>query len=145
MPLSTIGLFDLFAGSTLPVFAGVLTRIAGVCFGGMCFSRRNYSSSAWAAFCSWFCRCPTSDLRRVAECFWSVVVILIFSELLIGVCLGLSISFLATVRVCRKCACQCRRIELGRCFYPVVVEAGVARLCGWVGLASFVAAVVNSW
>ena len=34
VPLSTIGLFDLFAGSTLPVFAGVLTRIAGILLGG---------------------------------------------------------------------------------------------------------------
>ena len=34
VPLSTIGLFDLLAGSTLPVFAGVLTRIAGVLLGG---------------------------------------------------------------------------------------------------------------
>jgi len=145
VPLSTIGPFDLFAGSTLPVFAGVLTRIAGVLLGGgmRLFPGGTIHLRLGLLFVLGFAAAPLAiSVVESQSVSGQLSLLLIFSELLIGVCLGLSISFLATVfESVGSVLANVAGLNWADVFTPGGSGGpGVARLCGWVGLASFVAA-----
>ena len=72
------------------------------------------------------------------QSFWPMII----SELLVGGCLGLSISFLVTVfESVGSVFANVAGLNWADVFTPGGSGGpGVARLCGWVGLASFVAA-----
>ena len=145
VPLSNIEIFGLFSGSTLPVFVGVLTRIAGVLLGGgmQLFPGGTIYLRLGLLFVLGFAAAPLAiSVVQSQSVSGQLSFSLIFSELLIGACLGLSISFLVTVfESVGSVLSNVAGLNWADVFTPGGSGGpGVARLCGWVGLASFVAA-----
>ncbi|MBL7182606.1 MAG: flagellar biosynthetic protein FliR, partial [Pirellulales bacterium] len=138
-------LFDLFSESALFVSTGVLTRIAGVLLGGgmRLFPGGTFHLRLAFLFVLSLAAAPVAiSVAQVQDATEQSFLPMIFSELLVGGCLGLSISFLVTVfESVGSVFANVAGLNWADVFTPGGSGGpGVARLCGWVGLASFVAA-----
>ena len=144
-PVAILRLFDLFSGSVLFVSAGVLARIAGVLLGGgmRLFPGGTVHLRFAILFILGLAAAPVAisvaQVQKIAE---QSLLPMIFSELLVGGCLGLSISFLVSVfESVGSVFANVAGLNWADVFTPGGSGGpGVARLCGWVGLASFVIA-----
>jgi flagellar biosynthesis protein FliR len=135
----------LFSESALFVSAGVLTRIAGVLLGGgmRLFPGGTFHLRLAFLFVLSLAAAPVAiSVAQVQGATEQSFLPMIFSELLVGGCLGLSISFLVTVfESVGSVFANVAGLNWADVFTPGGSGGpGVARLCGWVGLASFVAA-----
>ena len=138
-------LFDLLSESALFVSAGVLTLIAGVLLGGgmRLFPGGTFHLRLAFLFVLGLAAAPVAiSVAQVQDATEQSFLPMIFSELLVGGCLGLSISFLVTVfESVGSVFANVAGLNWADVFTPGGSGGpGVARLCGWVGLASFVAA-----
>ncbi len=144
-PVASSRLFDLFSGSALFVSAGVLTRIAGVLLGGgmRLFPGGTVHLRLAILFVLGLAAAPVAiSVAQVQNAAEQSFLPMIFSELLVGGCLGLSISFLVSVfESVGSVFANVAGLNWADVFTPGGSGGpGVARLCGWAGLASFVAA-----
>ena len=143
--VANLGFFDLFSKSTLFVSAGVLARIASVLLGGgmRLFPGGSIHLRIAILFILGLAAAPVAisvvQVQNVKEeSFFPMML----SELLVGGCLGLSISFLVTVfESVGSVFANVTGLNWADVFTPGGSGGpGVTRLCGWVGLASFVLA-----
>ncbi|MDA7885947.1 flagellar biosynthetic protein FliR [Pirellulales bacterium] len=143
--LSTGGLFDLFSQSSMIIAVGVLARITGVLFSGglRMFPGGTVHLRIALLLVLGLAAAPVaisvSQLQGVTE---QAFVPMVFSELLVGCCLGITVSFFVSVfESSGSLLASVAGLNWADVFTPGGSGGpGVARLCGWVGLASFVAA-----
>ena len=143
--VANLGYFDLSSKSTLFVSAGVLARIAGVLLGGgmRLFPGGTVHLRLAILFILGLAAAPVAiSVVQVQNVTEELFFPMMFSELLIGGCLGLSISFLVTVfESVGSVFANVAGLNWADVFTPGGSGGpGVTRLCGWVGLASFVVA-----
>ena len=143
--VANLGSFDLFSESTLFVSAGVLTRIAGVLLGGgmRLFPGGTVHLRLAILFILGLAAAPVAiSVVQVQNVTEELFFPMVLSELLVGGCLGLSISFLVTVfESVGSVFANVAGLNWADVFTPGGSGGpGVTRLCGWVGLASFVVA-----
>ena len=142
---STVGLLALFTESSIFVSIGVLARIAGVLLSGglRMFPGGTVHLRLALLFVLGFAAAPVaisvSQIHGVVE---QLFVPMVFSELLVGCCLGITVSFFVSVfEASGSVLASVAGLNWADAFTPGGSGGpGVARLCGWVGLASFVVA-----
>ncbi|MBT4887652.1 MAG: flagellar biosynthetic protein FliR [Planctomycetaceae bacterium] len=143
--LSTVGLFDLFSQSSIVIPVGVLARIAGVLLSGglRMFPGGTVHLRLAILFTLGFAAAPVAiSVSQMHGATEQSFVPLVFSELLVGCCLGITVSFFVSVfESSGSLLASVAGLNWADVFTPGGSGGpGVARLCGWVGLASFVVA-----
>ncbi len=143
--LSSVGLFDLFSQSSIIISAGVLARIAGVLLSGglRIFPGGTVHLRLAILFILGFAAAPVAiSVSQMDGATEQSFVPVVFSELLVGCCLGITIHFFVSVfESSGSLLASVAGLNWADVFTPGGSGGpGVARLCGWVGLASFVVA-----